>query len=44
MVNPVVLGRGRSQFEGLDGRLRMKLIGAKTLSTRIVILGYRPIK
>jgi dihydrofolate reductase len=44
MVSPVVLGRGRSQFEGLEGRLKMKLIKAETLSSRIVILGYRPIK
>jgi dihydrofolate reductase len=44
MVNPVVLGRGRSQFEGLDGRLKMELINAKTLSSGIVILGYRPMK
>jgi dihydrofolate reductase len=44
MVNPVILGRGRSQFEGLDGRLKMKLIKVETLSSGIVILGYRPIK
>ncbi len=41
MVSPVVLGRGRSQFEGLDGRLKMKLIKAETLSSGIVILGYK---
>ena len=44
MVNPVILGRGRSQFEGLDGRLKMKLIKAETLSSGIVILGYEPMK
>jgi len=44
MVNPVILGRGRSQFEGLDGRLKMKLMKAEALSSRIVILGYRPMK
>jgi dihydrofolate reductase len=44
VVNPVILGRGRSQFEGLDGRLKMRLIKAETLSSGIVILGYRPIK
>ena len=44
MINPVVLGRGRTQFEGSEGRLKMKLIRAKTLSSGIVILGYRPIK
>ncbi len=44
IVNPVVLGKGRSQFEGLDGRLRMRLIGPKTLSSGIVILGYRPVR
>jgi dihydrofolate reductase len=43
MVNPVILGRGRSQFEGLDGRLKMKLMKAEVLSSGIVILGYEPI-
>ncbi len=44
IVNPVILGAGKSQFEGLDGKLKMKLINAKTLSSGIVILGYQPIK
>ena len=44
MVNPVVLGRGKSQFEGLDGILKMRLINAKAISSGIVILGYKPIK
>ena len=38
MVSPVVLGRGRSQFEGLEGRLKTKLIRAEMLSSGIVIL------
>jgi hypothetical protein len=33
MVNPVVLGRGRSHFDGLNGRLKTKLIRAETLSS-----------
>jgi dihydrofolate reductase len=33
MVNPVVLGRGRSQFEGLDVRRKMKLVKVETLSS-----------
>jgi dihydrofolate reductase len=36
MVNPVVLGRGRSKFEGLEGRRKMKLIKAKTLSSGLL--------
>ena len=44
MVIPVVLGRVRSQFEGLDGRVKMKLIKVETLSSGIVILGYEPVK
>jgi dihydrofolate reductase len=44
MVSPVVLGRGRSQFEGLEVRLKMKLIKAEAVSSGTVILGYRPIK
>jgi dihydrofolate reductase len=44
MVNPVILGRGRLQFDGLDSRFKMKLIKAETLSSGIVILGYRPMK
>jgi dihydrofolate reductase len=30
MANPAVLRRGRSQFAGLEGRLKMKLIKAET--------------
>ncbi len=44
IVNPVVLGSGRSQFIVLDGRIKMKLLNVKTLSSGIVILGYQPIK
>jgi dihydrofolate reductase len=44
MVNPVILGKGRSRFEGLDARIKMELINAKTLSSRFVILGHKPIK
>jgi dihydrofolate reductase len=44
MVSPVVLGRGRSQFEGLDGILKMRLIKAEMLSCGIVVLRYQPIK
>jgi dihydrofolate reductase len=33
IINPVVLGSGKSQFVGLDGRLKMKLLNAKTLSS-----------
>ncbi len=44
IVNPVVLARDRSQFEGLDGRLKMKLMKAEALSSAIVVLGYKPMK
>jgi dihydrofolate reductase len=40
----VILGSGRSQFEGLGGRLKMRLIKAEMLSCGIVVLRYQPIK
>ncbi len=42
LVNPVVLGRGRTMFEGLDRRLHLKLTGSRTFGNGNVLLSYRP--
>jgi len=42
VVNPVVLGQGRSQFEGLKQRLNLKLIESRTFRNGRVYLSYQP--
>jgi dihydrofolate reductase len=39
-VNPVVLGRGRLLFDGLNDKLNLKLIEAKTIKGGVVALRY----
>ena len=43
MVNPVVLGRGRSLFNGIDDTLNLKLLKTKTFRSGNVLLYYQPI-
>ena len=43
MVNPVVLGRGKSLFAGINDRLRLKLLRAKTFHSGNVLLYYQPL-
>lgn len=44
IVNPVVLGKGKPLFKGLNDKLKMKLLNAKALGSGNVILEYEPIK
>jgi len=45
MVNPVILGGGRSLFQGVKERLRLKLLGARTFEVPgNVLLHYQLIK
>ncbi len=43
MVNPVVLGDGKSLFNGLQKRLELKLLGTKVFGSGNVLLYYGPV-
>jgi dihydrofolate reductase len=40
VVNPVVLGQGRTMFEGLEERLHLKLTRSRVFSNGNVLLCY----
>jgi dihydrofolate reductase len=42
MVNPIVLGGGRSLFRTLGERLRLELLQTRTFRSGNVLLTYRP--
>ena len=42
VVNPLVLGRGRSMFEGVKEKLNLKLIKTRSFSNGNVFLCYEP--
>jgi dihydrofolate reductase len=42
MVNPVVLGDGKSLFKGISQRLNLKLLKTRTFSSGNVLLYYQP--
>ncbi len=42
VVNPVVLGKGRTMFDGIKGRLDLKLIRTRTFRNGKVFLCYEP--
>jgi dihydrofolate reductase len=42
MVNPIVLGGGRSLFRTLGDRLRLELLQTRTFRYGNVLLTYRP--
>lgn len=42
IMNPVVLGAGRSQFAGVGARLPLKLIGTQAFRSGNVLLRYAP--
>jgi dihydrofolate reductase len=44
LVNPVVLGKGRTMFEGLGRQLHLKLIGTRVFGNGNVLLTYEPIR
>lgn len=43
IVNPVVLGKGRSMFEGVPGQIRLKLLNMRAFQSGNVLLSYRPV-
>ncbi|MFZ1083144.1 MAG: dihydrofolate reductase family protein [Candidatus Kryptoniota bacterium] len=44
IVNPVILGSGKSLFNGIHDRLKLKLLKTKTFSSGNVLLNYEPVK
>jgi dihydrofolate reductase len=44
MVNPVVLGRGKALFAGIEEQLNLKLIQTRTFRSGNVLLYYEPAK
>jgi dihydrofolate reductase len=44
MISPVVLGRGKALFAGINDRLRLRLLRAKTFHSGNVLLYYEPLK
>jgi len=42
IVNPVVLGDGKTLFKGLNERIKLKLIETRTFSSGSVLLRYQP--
>jgi dihydrofolate reductase len=43
VVNPVVLGKGRTMFEGIRDRLTLKLTKTRAFGNGNVLLCYEPI-
>jgi len=43
IVNPIVLGKGRSMFDGIKNRLTLKQASARTFGNGNVLLCYEPI-
>lgn len=43
LVNPVVLGRGRTMFDGLEKRLSLKLAATRAFKSGNVLLSYEPV-
>lgn len=42
MVNPVVLGNGKTLFDGIDSKLNLKLVQTKIFGSGLVSLHYKP--
>jgi dihydrofolate reductase len=42
VVNPVVLGKGRTMFDGVTGKLNLKLTRSRTFGNGNVFLSYAP--
>jgi dihydrofolate reductase len=43
MVNPVVLGKGRTMFEGVTEKINLKLTKTRTFNNGKVFLSYQPL-
>ncbi len=44
MVNPVVIGKGRTMFEGIKNKIALKLTNTRTFGNGNVLLCYEPAK
>jgi len=44
LLNPVILGKGKTMFEGVRDRLYLKLISTRTFGNGNVLLRYEPAK
>jgi len=44
LVNPVVIGRGKTMFEGVRNKIALKLIKTRTFGNGNVLLTYGPAK
>lgn len=44
IINPFILGKGNTMFKGIDDKINLKLLQAKTLDSGVVILYYVPVK
>jgi len=42
VINPVVLGRGRTMFDGIKGKLTLKLTKTQAFANGNVLLCYAP--
>jgi dihydrofolate reductase len=42
LLNPVILGKGKTMFEGLEGKPTLRLIKTRTFSNGNVLLCYEP--
>jgi dihydrofolate reductase len=41
ILNPVLLGRGKPMFAGIEKRVSLKLLGTKLFGSGVVLLSYR---
>src|SRR5262245_40662313 len=44
VVNPIILGKGRTMFDGVKEKLRLKLIKTRAFGNGNVLLRYEPVK
>ncbi len=44
MLNPIVLGKGKSLFKNTTDRMNLTLVNTKTFKSGIVLLQYQPVK
>jgi len=42
VANPIILGKGRTMFEGVKDKLNLKLIQSRTFANGNVVLSYEP--
>jgi dihydrofolate reductase len=42
VLNPIVLGAGRTMFEGIDDKINLKLTGTRAFKNGNVLLKYEP--